>query len=300
MWYRAFAAGVAGIAFALTSLPRIAAADPKLPTLDLEPILTRATGGDELAQPGNPFISGNLQIQGSLTEPLGNNVSVSYDHLNAGGLATTIGRNIAPNGSTIVNGSIHDIVDQFRVDAFSNGFSAETGYFYRQRACCPATTDPTNLAPAVWHETYLTLGYTTRPFLALHRTTFSYGITGHLVPHHVTAAYLATLPSGYTDFNRVETGISQSLGFQTPIDARGTLSFFGSYGWGTMDYFDNSPIPFAYTYLDFRVRKVVNKYLSFSAQTNNLAQRNQGYPFASPQGIHRAYMTLSADVKIGP
>jgi hypothetical protein len=292
------AAGIA-LAAALTGTPNPALADLPSPTIDLQFILTHAAGGDETSQPGNARIDGIVRAQGSVTEQVGKHLSFSYDHLDGGGLETTIGRDIAPNGTTIVNGSIHDIVDQFRADGSVNQVSAELGYFYRYRACCPGTTDPTNLAPADWHETYLALGYTTLPIAPLHDTTFNYTATGHLVPHHVTQAYLTSLPSGFTDSNRTETGLSQTVGFATPIDNPHSLTVGGSYGWGAMDYFDNAPFPFSYVNVNLSARKVVNKFLGFTAILNNLTQRNQGYPFASPQGIHRVFYTLAADIKIG-
>ncbi|HTJ27131.1 MAG TPA: hypothetical protein VMA36_13310 [Candidatus Limnocylindria bacterium] len=302
MWHRNGAMGAVtalALVAVLVSTPAPAFAGLEVPTVDLQFILTHAAGGDETSQPGNSRIDGNVRVQGSVTEAVGNNVSFSYDHFTGGALETTIGRAIAPDGTPIINGSIHDIVDDFRVDATMHQAYAEAGYFYRQRACCPGMTDPTNLAPADWHETYLTLGYDTIPVAALHGTVFNYSITGHLVPHHVTEAYLAGLPAGFTDNNHVETGISQSAGLMTPVDVRHKLFVGGSYGWGAMDYFDNAPFPFYYVNVNLVARKVVNKYLSFTGVLNNLAQRNQGYPFASPQGIHRVFYTLTADVKIG-
>lgn len=303
MWYRNHAVAiVAGIALAATliSTPNPAPAEPLAPpTVDLQFLLTHAAGGDETSQAGNPRIDGTVRAQGSVTQRIGKHLSFSFDHLDGGSLETTVGRNIAPSGAPIINGSVHDVVNQFRVDGSAKQVTAELGYFYRYRTCCPGTTDPTNLAPADWHETYLTLGYETLPIGALHGTTLSYAITGHLVPHHVTQAFLATLPSGFSDRNHTETGISQALGLTTPIDIRRTLTVGGSFGWGAMDYFDNAPFPFYYTNVNLTARKVVNRFLSFTALLNNLTQRNQGYPFASPQGIHRVFYTLAADIKIG-
>jgi hypothetical protein len=270
---------------ALTSSVEPALADPLTPpTIDLQFIVTYPAGGDETAPPGNARIDGNVRAQGSVTEAIGKQLSVSYDHLDGGFLETTMGRDIARNGSTIVNGSIHDVINQVRVDGSLHQFNAELGYFYRERTCCPGTTDPANLAPADWHETYLTLGYTAVPIGALQGTTFSYAITGHHAPHHVTQAYLASLPSGFSDANRTETGLTQALGLTTPLDTPHTLTIGGSYSWGAMDYFDNAPLPFYYSDVIVTGRKSVNKVLSITALLNNLTQRNQGYPFASRPG----------------
>ena len=67
------------------------------------------------------------------------------------------------------------------------------------------------------------------------------------------------------------------------------------------DFFDNSPVPFYYDISDFGFTKRINKYLSASADINNLVQQNLGnVPFPSPNTIHRIYLATGLDIHLGP
>jgi hypothetical protein len=55
---------------------------------------------------------------------------------------------------------------------------------------------------------------------------------------------------------------------------------------------------FATNYINFGVEKALLPNVSYTMLVETLTQRQQGYPFVTPNAIHRAKLVLSADFKV--
>jgi|GEM_PF-5201638 len=64
------------------------------------------------------------------------------------------------------------------------------------------------------------------------------------------------------------------------------------------DYFDYQPVPLYYNYINFGVEKAFSPNVSYTMLVENLTQRQQGYPFVTPNAIHRTKLVLSTDFKV--
>lgn len=285
-----------------TSTPAKAASH--LPSINITPLAVFETSENVHPAPFVGPLNGDVTVNGSITFPLFNATSVSYDHYTNGLFENTLPRVIL--GGSFVNTPLEyrDVLDTVRLDASPlKGVGAELGTTYRHRKCCPGDTDPTNTTPQFFHDNYLALSYTSPAFKALNGTRFVYGVTGHESPHNsenaVTAAASAAvgLPK-----RRTQYGISQALTAAIPIDAEHGFSFAGTYTWGAFNYFSNLVYPLYYGIWILHVQKVVTKNATFFADIDNFVQRPQGYPFGpiGNGGVNGASLNLGVNLHLAP
>lgn len=264
---------------------------------------------------------GKLDLNAVISIPILKGLAFQYEHDRAAGIDTTIGRVtgstttgvLLPNGTVVGGGRLptntyvypatsNDIADTFRlVYSGIKGVGVTLATFYRFRHDNQATNDPLNLAPADWHQQTLTLSYTLPAIAALNGTTIGVAATGVYNHHHVSAAgLLAEEEAGFSDFDgKGRWGINYGPNINVPINHG--FALFGSAAYGGFDYFDNSPVPFYYTIIDVGIFKKFNQVLSLTADLNNLTQQNLGgWPFISPNTIHRIYFAIALDIHIAP
>ncbi len=301
--FRAFAlCSVAlGVAMYATALPALA--DSHMPSLDIEPTAIYSTSDKITDTPGVPGVSGTTLLNGSIHVPILKKLIFSYDHITNGLIYGSIGRVAIANKFVASPLDFRDYFDTFRLDgAIVRGVNAELGSTYRHRVCCPADSDPTNPTPTFYHDNYLSLSYSTPAIAALHNASITYSVTGHASPHNsdTPAAVAAANALGYADQKRTEYGISQAATLAVPIDAAHGFVAAGTYTWGAFNYFSNMPIPLYYGIYVISVTKIVDKYLSFTASSDNFVQRPQGYPFPLGSGLNGASLNITADIHIAP
>lgn len=302
-FFRAFAlySVASAIVSCSTALPALA--DSHIPSLDIDPIAIFSTSENITNAPGVPGVNGTLLLNGSIHVPLVKKLTFSYDHITNGIFYGSIGRVAIANKFVASPLDFRDYLDTFRLDgAIARGVNAELGSTYRHRVCCPADSDPANPTPFFYHDNYLSLSYSTPAIAALHNASITYSVTGHASPHNSdTAASVAAAKAlGYADEKRTEYGISQAATLAVPIDAAHGFVASGTYTWGAFNYFSNTPIPIYYGIYIISVTKIVNKYLSFTASSDNFVQRPQGYPFDSGSGLNGASLNLSANIHVAP
>ncbi len=296
-----------------------------LPTIDLYPTVSWATGNDEYGSPGGPdplnnygppfgniaspsagnasggLRSGVLDVNAVVTIPLISHLSFQYEHDRAAGIDTTIGRVTNAANQYIYPASSNDIVDAFRLNYGFKGFGVSLATQYRFRHDNVATNDPTNLTPAAWHQQSATVNYATPGIAALNGLTI--GVYGTYVrnKHHVTAAGLAAEEAaGFSDSDgKIRTGFNYGPNFNLPISHG--FAIYGSETFGPLDFFDNAPVPFYYDQVDLGIYKHFNKVLSLTADLNNLTQQNRGgWPFVYPNTIHRIFFDVALDIHLAP
>ncbi len=301
--FRAFALGSIVVALSIVSASRAAMAGSHIPSIDIEPTLIYETSGDVTNPPGVPAVDGIALLNGSIHIPIVKNVSVSYDHVTNGIIYGTLPR-VAIGGKYVATPLIfRDYFDTFRLDGgFAHGANVELGSLYRHRICCPAAGDPNNPTPTFYHDNYVALSYTTPGIKALDGTQFIYDITGHSSPHFSDSAtgVAAAHAAGYPDNPRTEFGITQAGTLSVPVDPAHGLSFAGTFTWGAFNYFSNQAIPFYYDIFILSGTKVVDKYLSFTANVDNFVQLPQGYPLPLGSGVNGASLNITADIHLGP
>jgi hypothetical protein len=320
-----------------TRAPALADTFSHLPTIDLYPTVSWATGNDEYGSPGGPDPCNNYAIAtcpgGGILSPSAGNASAGaregvfdlnavisiplvkslafqYEHDRAAGIDTTIGR-VIQNGKAIYPGSSNDIVDTFRLSYSGiKGIGVTLGTFYRFRHDNPATNDfgpgGNGGEPSDWHEQFLQINYTTPAITALNGLTLGAYVDGQYNRHHASANYLAGLATQcatgggcYTDSDgKTRTGVNYGVNANLPINK--SFAIFGSSSWGAFDWFDNnSPFPFYYIIDDVGIVKKFNSVLSLSADTNNLTQIHlAGFPFVPPNTIHRVYFDIALDIHL--
>jgi hypothetical protein len=325
-------AGVIG-----TRTPASADAFSHLPTIDLYPTVSWATGNDEYGSPGGPdpcnnytlpttvcpngsvgpnagdssagVRSGVLDLNAVVTIPLIKSLTFQYEHDRAAGIDTTIGR-VIQNGKIVYPGSNNDIVDTFRLVYGFKGVAITAGTFYRFRHDNPATNDVVTNGgtPSDWHEQFLQLNYTAPPIVALNGLTLGAYIDGEYNKHHASANWIADLQTRcntgggcYSDTDG-KARYGANWGFNANLPVNHSFAIFGSWSKGAFDWFDNnSPYPFYYIIDDVGITKKFNKVLSLSADTNNLTQYNlAGFPFVPPNTIHRVYFDVALDIHLAP
>jgi hypothetical protein len=343
-----------------TRSPAFAEPFSHLPTIDVYPTVSWATGNDEYGSPGGPdpcnnyFLpgqcpdgmgsqfggngitspnagdasgglrSGVVDVNAVVSIPLFKGLAFQYEHDRAAGIDTTIGRvtgaysnpltgHNQPTNTYIYPASSNDIVDTFRLSYSGiKGVGVTVGSFYRSRHDNEATNDPTNLAPADWHEQFINLSYTAAPIQSLNGLTLGAYIDGEYNKHHVSgnpnispyapanngSGLQSAAYAGYSDTDgKGRYGLNYGFNANLPINHH--FSVFGSWSKGAFDFFDNSPLPFYYIIDDVGINKSFNKYLSLTADTNNLTQYNLGgVPFLAPNTIHRVYFDVSLDIHI--
>jgi len=331
-----------------TSAPALADSFSHIPSIDLYPTANWATGADEYGSPGGPdplnnygppigniaspsagnaaggAANGRLDLNAVISVPILKGLAFQYEHDRAAGIDTTIGR---VTGTTVVNGhnvatneyvypaSNNDIVDTFRLSYTGiKGVSVTLGSFYRFRHDNAATDDPTNLAPADWHEQFLNVGYTAPPIAALNGLSLGVYADGEYNRHHVSgnpnvspyalqnvgSGLYSAATAGYSDYDgKPRFGLNYGFNGNLPINHG--VALFGSWSKGAFDFFDNSPVPFYYVITDIGIVKKFNQTLSLSGDTNNLVQYNLGgVPFIAPNTIHRVYFDIALDIHLAP
>jgi hypothetical protein len=333
-----------------------------IPSVDVYPTVSWATGNDEYGSPGGPDPCNNYFLPGAcpdgfgsltggdgitnpnagdasgglragvldvnvvVTVPLLKGLAFQYEHDRAAGIDTTIGRvtgqyanpltgHNTPTNTYIYPASNNDIVDTFRLSYSGiKGVGVTLGSFYRFRHDNAATNDPSNLAPADWHEQFLSLSYTTPAIEALNGLTVGANVDGEYNKHHVSgdpsiSPYAAANDgsglqsaayAGYSDTDgKARYGLNYGFNANLPINH--SFAIFGSWQKGAFDFFDNSPVPFYYIIDDVGILKKFNKVLTLTADTNNLTQYNLGgVPFYVPNTIHRVYFDVALDIHLGP
>jgi hypothetical protein len=269
------------------------------PVIDLIPSAVWSSGGDEFSpiEPaGDPFVRGDVRLSYRVAENLTRRVSFVYFH-NATIADNTLGRVVSRTGAFIYPQSARDILDDFAfMYALEHGY-VRAGYDYEHRVCCPGASDPTNLTPAAWHAVYVEGQVHTPPIGPAH-LVLSFTERASRVPHHVTSAYLAALPPGFTDSNRTEYGLTQTVG--ATADVAPKLQAFGTLMWGATYFFDNAPFPYQMDTFDYGLQRPINRFTTLRAEVNQQTQREQGYPFPAPNALHRARFMLSADFRLVP
>ncbi|MDB5095497.1 MAG: hypothetical protein JWO85_3598 [Candidatus Eremiobacteraeota bacterium] len=278
--------------------PRAAAATHKT-VIDLIPTLSSSIGGDEFSpvQPAsNPFVRSDVRLSYRLTQDLAPHLSFSYFH-NAAIADNTLGRVVSRAGTFLYPQSARDALDDFGFSyALKRGY-ARLGYNYEHRVCCPAANDPTNLAPAAWHAVYAEGQIRTAP-IGRQQLTFSFTERASRADHHVTEAYLLALPPGFTDSNRAEYGLTQTLGATANVLPR--TQAFATFTWGATYFFDNAPFPYLADTFDYGLQRPISRDVTLRAEINQQTAREMGYPFPAPNALHRTKFVLSADIRIAP
>ena len=255
-----------------------------LPTIDIVPQSTFATGGDYT--PGQPVPEGTVRTGGKITQPLLSNLNLSYQH---GYIVEEVGTHGANTQSIFVD----DPIDDFRLNySATKSLSAAVGFFYRHRTCCPSATNDAGGVSV--HESYLELDYSFPAIAALGGTQLS--ITGRATrtgAHKPATSFNSTTGGDEGDRIWPTAGASVSI----PVDPKAGFTAFGSYTFAK-DYFNFTPIAFWYNIIDFGFTKTISPNLSFNLDTSNLTQHNQGFPFTFPNAIHRTKVVLTADIHI--
>lgn len=273
------------------SAPITATPPPRL-SIDVIPQETWSTGGDTPSIPGYPRVNGNSKIGKKFSYLIGSRLTINAQQSY---IDQNIGRWTGPNGESEGPGTVHDLIEDYYLVYPMNNLQLRAGFDYRHRVCCPSATS--GVAPQAWHEYYLEGDYRFGPITSL-GNIFTLGLRASYMPHHATAAYLASLPPGLKD----EGSRMKYSGFFTatyPISRKAQLAAFATYAYDS-DYFENSPIEFLYNEIDVGMTKVVNPNLSITAMTSNLTQFKQGYPFPFPNAIHRAKTVVSLDYHFNP
>lgn len=305
----------------------------RLPTIDLYPTTTFATGNDEYGSPGGPDpsnvygapigsiaspsagnssggpVQGRVDLNAVISLPIFRGLALQFEHDRAGGIDTTIGRVTNAAHQYIYPASQNDIVDTVRlVYSRISHVSLSGGEFYRYQHNNYGTTDPQpantiTVGPQDWHEWFLTAGFTSSPIAALNGATFGAQVTGEYNRHFVVPSVLATeAAAGFNDSSgRTRFGANYGFNANVPVDRRHGFSVFGSWSDGGFDYFDNNPVPFYYIIVDAGLTKRFSQTLSLTADVNNLTQINNGsWPFIAPNAIHRVYLSIAADIHLAP
>ena len=306
------AAAVAGLLTTSAGASADIKAPSYIPTIDIFPTATFVTGEDAHGLPGAfgapgglPLVEGDVKFNGVFSQPLLNHLAFQYEYDRASGIDNSIGNITNQLGTQVVGGTSNDIINEFRLAYSQPQIGVILGHYYRFRNCCPNTAqagDPNN-SPIDWHATYLQVGLTTPKIKALNGATL--GVTERTTYnlHHVTADRIAALAAlGIPDRDgRARFAVNYGANINVPVNSG--FSLFASYSFGAFDFFDNiAPYPFYYDISDFGFTKKINKYLSATADVNNLVQQNlsNGVPFTYPNAIHRIYLATGLDIHLGP
>ena len=280
-----------------------------IPTIDLFPTLNWAVGKDEHGVPHLPAggrSQGTPEINFAITEPLFRGLSFQYEHDRGPGIDSTLGQGANKSGQLVNVPTNSDVQDWFRLQYVGvRNITLSAGYNYRSRHNNVATNDPTNLTPTAWHIAYLKAEYTTPAITVLNGATFGVAFQGLENKHHVSATGLANEKgAGFSDRDgEMRYGDILWVDANFPLIKRHGhgLSASAYWGDGAFDYFDNSPVPYYYYMTDVGLTEQFSRTFSLTADVNNLVQHNNGgWPFPSPNAIHRVYFGLTAHIVIAP
>ncbi len=318
-------AAVAGIVSASAGASAGITAASYIPTIDIYPTATFSTGEDAYGNTGNngtpgnlPLVNGDIKFNGVFSLPLLNHLAFQYELDRASGIDNTIGtigtNQLAPPNLGLpgnaqfekIGGTSNDIVNEYRLAYSQQTLGVILGYYYRFRTCCPNTNDSSltsgTATPADWHATYLQIGVTSPKISALNGATLGVTGRGTYNLHHTSIPFQQfEAANGLLDRNgHARFGVNYGANINVPINSG--LSLFASYSFGAFDFFDNAVNPFYYDISDFGLNKRINKYLSFSADINNLVQQHleNDNPFVYPNAIHRIYLATGLDIHLAP
>jgi hypothetical protein len=280
----------------------IAFADDHLPVIDIQPVLTFAGAANLSSQDPTQAIrvqNSNVNIAGVVTIPVFKGFSLSYVRTVNGVYNNTFGRVIIPGVGPVYAGTYTDVVQDYQFDERFKSFTLEGGLATRQRSCCPASSDPNQLASTEWHQGFLGLTYATHPISLLHNGEFVLNITGHTAAHNPPPNALVfeqAVSPGVVDVGKREYGTTQAATFVLPINHG--FSTTATYTWGSFDYFENYPYPLNYGIWVFTANKSFNKYFGLEFRGANLWQRpNQNTPFPG-NAIHVVDWSIIADIHL--
>ncbi len=302
------AAAVIGILTASAAASADIKAPSYIPTIDIFPTATFATGEDAFVAPGADlgFVNGDVKFNGVFSQPLLNHLAFQYEYDRAAGIDTTIGSiGFTPGGERIPGGTSNDLINEFRLAYSQPQVGVILGHYYRYRVCCPNVGDNSatgTLTPADWHATYLQLGLTSPKIAAVNGATIGVTARETYNLHHNSPAYQEfEAANGLQDKNGVARfGLNYGVNANIPINSG--FSLFGSFSTGAFDFFDNQANPYYYDISDFGFSKRINRFLSFNADINNLVQVHleNNNPFVYPNTIHRVYLAGALDIHLGP
>jgi hypothetical protein len=236
--------------------------------LDLQPQSTFATGGDERGAPGGvPLTNGDLRLPFKLTIPVAQKLSFVFAHKN---IDETLGRVAQADGTYTHPGAYHGDANDASVSYTAGADTWSAGYLQRHRACCPYDKVQEHLAYAGFENDFGPVSGK--------KSLFAFKLQA-----------LRSVTNGGPAIYRT------SLQLRAPV-AKGfrVLSEAGV----DSDYFDGQPIPLYYNYVNYGIQTDFSPAVSYTMLVENLTQRRQGYPFVSPNAIHRAKIVLQADFKV--
>jgi hypothetical protein len=278
------------LAAAMSCAPAAArAAQGKKATIDIQSQSTFAAGADEKGKPGGvPLTNGDTRVPFKLTVPLGDKLTFTFAHTN---IDETLGRVTDAHGTYVYPGAYHGDANDASVAYSSGAVTWSAGYLQRHRACCPYDQIEEHLA-------YVGIEDDFGPVTGK-KSLFVFKLLGmRSVNHKQSAAFLSANAPGYTyaDYKGNLPIYRTSIEMRAPIGSSG-LRLLAEAGVDS-DYFDYQPIPLYYPYVNVGLEKTFSPNLRYTMLFENLTQHEQGYPFASPNAIHRAKIVLTADVTI--
>lgn len=236
------------------------------PTIEILPQSTFATGADERGAPGGlPFTHGDVRVPFKLTLPAGKHLQFVWQQKN---IDETLGRVTTPSGAYTYPGAYHDVAEDVGAGYKTGDVTWNAGYFERHRVCCPFDKVRERLAYVGGEDDFGPSSGGKSLFV------FKFRLLRSL--EHPDLFYRTSLQA------RVPLRKHAFVLAQAGIDS---------------DYFDRQPIPLYYNYVNVGIEKDFSPNVSYKMLVENLTQRNQGYPFAAPNAIHRAKIVLQADFK---
>ena len=270
-----------------SALP-VRAAKTTKPTLDIQPQSTFASGSDERGAPGGlPLTGGDTRIPFNLTVPLSKALQFIFVRKN---IDETLGRVTQAGGLYKYPGAYHGDSDDASLNYTAGATTWSAGYFQRHRACCPYDKIEEHLAYLGFEDDF---GPVTDQ-----KSLFAFKLQAlRSINHKESAQFLAANAPGYTfsDYKGNLTMYRTSLQLRAPV-VKG-LRALAEVGIDS-DYFDFQPIPLYYNYVNFGIEHAFSPNVTYTMLVENLTQRDQGYPFLSPNAIHRAKIVLQADFKV--
>lgn len=281
---------IAACAAAFALCPILAAAQQvKKPTLEIQPQASFASGSDEQAAPGGlPLTDGAPRVPFKLTVPLTKKLKFVFQKKN---IDETLGRVTTESGAYKYPGAYHgDSHDASISYAAGSAITWSAGYYQRHRACCPYDKIEEHLAYAGFEDDFGPVTAKKSLFVAKAQLLRS-------IDHKEDASFLAANAPGYTfaDYKGNLVIYRAYVEMRAPVAKK--LRLIARAGIDS-DYFDYQPVPLYYNYVNVGAQAALSPNVTYTMLVENLTQRNQGYPFAAPNAIHRAKIVLQADFKV--
>jgi hypothetical protein len=276
------------VAILLCAAPA-AAQQTKRPTIDIQPQASFATGSDERAAPhGLPLTNGDLRVPFKLSVPLSHKFTFVFQKKN---IDETLGRVTTASGAFKYPGAYHgDSHDASVSYAAGSAVTWSAGYYQRHRACCPYDKIEEHLVYAGFEDDFGPVTGKKSLFVFSAQLLRS-------VNHKEDASFLAANAPGYTfgDYKGNLAIYRAYVEIRAPVAKK--LRLLARAGIDS-DYFDYQPVPLYYNYVNVGAQAALSPNVGYTMWIENLTQRNQGYPFAAPNAIHRAKILLQADFRV--